>query len=210
MLIGVACRSMEIEGKEKYFINESYTKVLNSYENISFILLSNSNQMDSIFSLCDAFILPGGRDIDPTYYGEINEDSDIDAYADELDFKVINYAKKNKIPLLGICRGIQSINVFMGGSLYQDIENHSNVLHDVHLGTNDIYNNKVITTNSFHHQSIKKLAHNFDILGITKDNHIELIKHRTLPIIGVQYHPELNDKILFDYFINFILDNKKR
>ncbi len=205
MIIGIASRTLMCSDSERKIVNKTYLEALKKYDNISYLSLLPTNNIEDILHCCDAFILPGGRDIDPKYYDEANTASDVDEESDSLDQSIIFHAIKFKKPLLGICRGIQSINVFMGGSLYQDIKNHANHEHQVILYNNPIYKNKFITSNSFHHQSIKKLADNFLILGVTFDNQIEIIKHESLPILGVQFHPELNDIKIFDYFINTMI-----
>lgn len=175
--IGIAIRKNEVD----YFVHRSYISMLQKYHvNYDFVTLSTN--LDAF----DAFLLPGGNDIDSSYYGEINYACrNVDFEMDELDKKIIDYAIKNKIPLLGICRGIQSINVFMGGSLKQDILNHNNENHFIYL------NNKYYLVNSFHHQSIAKLAPDLEILAESLDHEIEIVKHRHLPIYGLAFHPEL-------------------
>ena len=84
--------------------------------------LDNFNEIEK----CHGVVLTGGEDVHPRfynlpeYYPYCYED-DIDEKRDEFEFKVLDYTEKNKIPILGICRGIQVANVFFGGTLYQDI-----------------------------------------------------------------------------------------
>ncbi len=189
MKFGIAIRKNYTD----YFIHKSYILMLEKYNHSFGIITLNSNLNEY-----DAFLLPGGDDINPTYYNQKNYAcNNIDLEIDFLDKKIIEYAYNNKKPLLGICRGIQSINVFLGGTLKQNILNHSNENHFI------FFNNKKILVNSFHHQSIDKLAPNFNILAKSIDNEIEIIKHNSLPIIGIQFHPELFDfdmSIIFNEF----------
>lgn len=185
--IGIAIRKNEVD----YFVHRSYIKLLEKY-NMSYDFITLQTNLESF----DGFLLPGGDDIDSAYYNEKNYAcKNVDAEMDELDKKIIFYAVQNKKPLLGICRGIQSINVFLGGSLKQDILFHSNENHFIYM------KNKYHLVNSFHHQSISKLAPNLEILAESLDHEIEIIKHRFLPIYGLAFHPEL---ISFDlsFFFN--------
>lgn len=177
MKIGIAVRKNPTD----YFVHQAYLSMLKrSNFRYDFITLETD------LSGFDGFLLPGGYDLDPSLYNEDNYASKhIDEEMDQLDFKIIEYAVKNKKPLLGICRGIQSINVYFGGSLKQDILNHMNENHFIK------FNNQYMLVNSFHHQSIARLAPSLQVLGTSLDGEIEIIKHQSLPIYGVQFHPEL-------------------
>lgn len=185
MKIGIALRLEQ----QKLYINKSYIEYFSS--------LGYSLEFIDIYSdlkTFDMFILPGGYDINPSYYNESNTASfNIERYNDILDFKIIEYAYLNNKKLLGICRGMQSINVYFNGSLYQNIENHKNNNHFI------IFNNKHILVNSYHHQSVKTTAKYMEILAQNLDDNIEIIKYKK--IIGVQFHPELMNTPIIDKFI---------
>lgn len=154
---------------------------------------------------CDGLILPGGGDITPAFFGEQNRGSrNIDTELDILQLQALELCMKNRIPVLGICKGIQIINVGLGGTLYQDMptaQRHQydgcDKYHDS-IAVKDswlyeLYGER-FTVNSAHHQAIKKLG---DGLIATQycpeDGCIEAIVHRELPILGVQWHPERID-----------------
>lgn len=185
MKIGIALRFEN----GKLYINKSYIDYFNSFGyNIEFIDI-NSN-----LNSYDLFILPGGYDINPSYYNEINTSSyNIERYNDILDFKIIEHAYLNNKKVIGICRGMQSINVYFNGSLYQNIENHKNNNHFI------MFKNKYILVNSYHHQAIKKIANYMEILAQNLDDDIEIIRYKK--IIGVQFHPELMNTPIIDKFI---------
>lgn len=174
-------------------------------------ILTNNNLEENL-SKCKGFIIPGGIDISPKFYHEKNSGLSIncDDTIDYLDKTIIDYSVNNKKPLLGICRGLQAINVFMGGSLYQDINNHKGISHKLIGYENELIDLNNTIVNSFHHQAIKRLADNFIIIAKTNDNIIEAILHKYLPIIAFQWHPEvdlenmINEKIFktFFYLIN--------
>lgn len=177
MKIGIAVRKDATD----YFVHQAYISMLKR-SNLQYDFIT----LETDLSPFDGFLLPGGYDLDPSLYNEENYASKhIDEEMDQLDFKIIEYAVKNKKPLLGICRGIQSINVYLGGSLKQDILNHMNENHFTR------YNNHYIFVNSFHHQSIARLAPSLQTLGTSLDGEVEIIQHQSLPIYGVQFHPEL-------------------
>ena len=187
MKIGIAMRRNEVD----YFVHRSYIYLLEKYH-LTYDFITLETDLGGF----DGFLLPGGYDIDPKFYNERNyASSNIDNEMDLLDQKIILYAYQNKKPLLGICRGIQSINVFLGGTLKQHIRNHMDENHFIQI------NHQYILVNSFHHQSIDQLAPKLEAIGTSLDGEIEVIRHKELPIYGVQFHPEL---ISFDLkaFIN--------
>ena len=161
---------------------------------------------------CDGLILCGGGDISPEFYNEENTNClDIDFSRDRYEFELLKNFIARKKAVLGICRGIQIINVFFGGSLYQNIENHKNndgtdAYHQVTVRKSFLKNlyGENFLVNSCHHQSIKSLGKNLSVTALAPDNTIEGIVHKNLSIIGVQWHPERieSGKILFDYFLD--------
>lgn len=184
MKIGIAVRTNHVD----YFVHQSYCSLLRKYQfDYDFVYLTSN------LSQYDGFLIPGGYDIDSKFYNEkpyacqnISEEMDL------LDQKIILYAVEHKKPLLGICRGLQSINVFLGGSLKQDMKQHQHENHFI------CFQNRFYLVNSFHHQSILRLAKNLDAIAYSIDGEIEIVRHRFLPILGVQFHPEIIDTKLND------------
>lgn len=178
MIIGITLRAND----DSLSIKNRYLNYFNRISN-KLILLCQSNL--DLLSMCDLIVITGGGDIHPFLYNEsIKAKLNIYKGEDELDLKIIDYAVKYNIPLLGICRGMQIINVYFNGSLHQDICNHQNVNHTLkakHIS---------FKTNSYHHQAIKKLGNNLEAFLVTNDGIIEGIYHNNLKIVGVQYHPE--------------------
>lgn len=160
---------------------------------------------------CDGLILCGGGDISPLFYNEENEKSlNVDISRDKYEFELLEKFIFLKKPVLAICRGIQIVNVFFGGTLYQNIENHKNIdgtdlFHQVTAKERFLKNlyGEEFLVNSCHHQAIKTLGKDLCVTAISPDNVIEGIVHKSLSIIGVQWHPERieNGKLLFDYFL---------
>jgi len=160
----------------------------------------------------DFVLLTGGPDINPFFYGETNTDARfVDKNRDILDWTLCRRALSEKLPLLGICRGMQMINIACGGSLHQDIyrakvtKKHPSYhkIHSCYPLCDHIPTGKV---NSRHHQAVKAVAPGLDVIATsTKDNIIEAIY--APGILGVQWHPEdlwASDykwQSLFDWFL---------
>ena len=155
----------------------------------------------STLTTCDALILPGGSDITPGFYGqEVRGSRGINTELDLLQIQALEYFTRVGKPVLGICKGMQLINVYFGGTLIQDLSNHKehqqeegDLLHPSIITTDcilrDLYGDE-FTINSNHHQAVDKLGKNLHIIQMSHDNVIEGIVHDTLPIIAVQWHPE--------------------
>ena len=216
-IIGVTPRLLIEDGVEKQFVNTSYIDVLLNYDcNIIMLTLNNPN-VDELLELCDGFLITGGSDLDPKFYNEENkgDSKGVDERLDTVDKAVVDYAYKNKKPLLGICRGHQSINVFLGGSLIQHIDKHRSIKgdHEVYSIKNEYLDfDEKIYTNSYHHQAVKESAPGMEVICKHLDGTCEAIIHKELPIIGIQWHPEKmyetkESKIIFDKFFEFV--NKK-
>lgn len=158
----------------------------------------------------DCIILSGGYDIAPEEYGETDLDMSgtVIRERDRFDFKVIEYAVKYGKPLFGICRGLQCINVFFGGSLFQDINSQLGILVSSHEqiepteclthGVTVLKDSRLfglcgtdyIKVNSHHHQAIKRLGNGLIESGTAEDGIAEAIESVEHDIIAVQFHPE--------------------
>lgn len=169
----------------------------------------------------DGFLFSGGVDIDPIYYGEkkLFDSVEIEAERDLFEFNMFTPIYESKKPILGICRGIQVLNVFMGGTLYQHMENHmqsepgTQPTHMINVTQGSllekITGQKQLFTNSFHHQNIKKIGNGLSIDALSEDGYIECIHAPEHPFfMGIQWHPEMycnNDPCMqkiFDTFVN--------
>jgi len=164
----------------------------------------------SISKNCDILCLAGGGDLLPNFYRKSNVFSfNVDPKKDIAEFRLLNdFIIKNK-PIIGICRGLQVINVFFNGTLIQNILGHSQInnkdtTHKVFCLKNSIYYEKFspkITVNSAHHQAIEVLGDNLVVDMVSNDGIIEAIHHKTLPIIAYQFHPERLQNDDFFFFI---------
>lgn len=160
----------------------------------------------------DGLLLTGGGDIDPKYFHEeiIPECGAIDATRDAYDMRLITYARRYQTPILGICHGMQILNVQMGGTLYQDIYVQNSGKHLLHHDQNDtprtepthnvivdsssklhqITKRNELAVNTFHHQAVKDIAPTLRCAATATDGICEAIESPYYPIIGVQWHPE--------------------
>lgn len=191
-----------------FYITDANIKMFKD-KGVELVLINDINNVENIVKECAFLYVPGGVDVDPKYYREeINGTKDHYDFLDELDMTYIKAFYDANKPILGICRGLQIINVTFGGSLYQDIKNHGYQHHDITIEKDsfldEIYNSKTLNVNSLHHQAIKDLAPNFKIVARASDGTIEAIQDKN--IYAVQWHPELIDSERFiNYFINKFL-----
>lgn len=147
----------------------------------------------------DGLVLCGGNDINPAYYNEeMNGTVDIDYERDTVEFALLKAFVDAGKPVFGICRGCQLINVFFGGTLYQDMQNHAapSEKYPVHGVTavkgstiERLYGTDFIV-NTCHHQAIKTPGDGLKITLTAADGTVEGAEHRTLPVFAVQWHPE--------------------
>lgn len=147
----------------------------------------------------DALLLCGGDDIATWRYGEErNGAEDPDEQRDEEEFRLVRSFVDAKKPIFGICRGEQLLNVFFGGTLTQHIptwEAHKDyLLHEVVAASDGfparLYGER-FAVNSAHHQAVKQLGNGLRAVAWSADDRvIEAIEHETLPVEGVQWHPE--------------------
>ena len=147
---------------------------------------------------CCALLLPGGGDIEPWRYGQENTASrDLEAERDHAELELIHRFLSAGKPILGVCRGMQLLNVYFGGTLAQDISGHSQVdgaarLHSVRTAPSLFQSLTGETTllNSAHHQAVDRPGPGLLPVQWSDDGIIEGMLHRTLPIWAVQWHPE--------------------
>lgn len=186
------------------------------------IPIGTPDEAKQYVSMVDKILLIGGQNVDPEFYHEDNvaTDDDFLRKRDDFEFAIIDEAIRQQKPVFSVCRGTQLMNVALGGSLNQAIENHwqdepSDYLHHpmtVKEGTKlaEIYGT-LTDINSFHHQSIKDLSPILEVIAKDpNDGTIEAVQsnHKDINFLGVQWHPELlidnrgADQELFNYFVN--------
>ena len=169
------------------FLYENYTSYLESF---GFKLVKISNFSKDIASYFDKYkikrvILSGGNSVSPKLYGSRTKIDDVSNERDTTEAELLRVAIKRRIPVLGICRGMQFINVFFGGKL-KKVVGHVRSGHSVNILKGD-----TIKVNSYHNYGLteKELACNLKIFAVA-DKVVEGLYHLQYPIAGIQWHPE--------------------
>lgn len=232
--IGISSSLLTIEsgsflGSERAFVGYDYIEgivkaggvpvVIPVVEDLTLV----AEQMQGIKGL----LLSGGHDVSPQFYGEEPAQTlqGVNQKRDQHERELIRYAHQTGQPLLGICRGLQLLNVTFGGTLYQDIDSLSpNILqhmqksypycpsHQVELvkGTllQKLFEQDELAVNSYHHQAIKKVAPDFLVNARSKDGMIEGIEKKGEGfVVAVQWHPEMmfaKSALMFKLFEGFV------
>ena len=217
LLLGILIFSSCENKQQKTIIlskaSSNYVKWIES-EKIIVLDAYTIKNTDSILKLADGIILTGGEDINPLEYNDttnLKVCGPINYSRDTLERKLFDFALENKIPLMGVCRGMQMMNVASGGTLYGDIpteigteiihRNNGEVMHEIVLSSEMTYYNNLIfplykdtfLVNSWHHQGLKDVAENIHIIARSYDGLPEaaIMDTSVHPfIIAVQFHPE--------------------
>ena len=182
--------------------------------------LPRESDPSALVARLDALVVAGGQDVDPRSFGQqpTAMTSRLDPVRDDFEASLILAAIERDIPLLGICRGAQLLNVALGGSLVldlvaqQEIE-HARWIYPPELRTHDvvcrpgslasaIYGEEV-RVNSFHHQAIGELGTGIAVSATATDDTIEAIEVEGVRAIGVQWHPEMlaDPDLIFDWLV---------
>lgn len=226
-------------GKKKVLIIGTSPRIGSEYHNIAdnynydlYISsgLGNVDDAREMIRDADGVIFAGGMDFDPSLYGSNHYDLVEEYFPDDDrdDLKLLSLAIEENKPILGICRGMQLINIYYGGSLYEDIptqvgdyvshrgDENTFSYHNISFNENSTIYDKlggeiIRNVNSMHHEGIKTLSDGLMITAQSDDGIIEAIENPYYNsfMMGVQWHPEYNGgeldsltKIIFDYFTN--------
>ncbi|MFC5450007.1 gamma-glutamyl-gamma-aminobutyrate hydrolase family protein [Paenibacillus aestuarii] len=218
--------------QEWQLLADDYIQAIEKAGGIPVILpvVENPETILPILAKLDGILFTGGNDVSPLCFNEIPSSAvgEVSVKRDRTDLALIKSALENyQMPILGICRGCQVLNVALGGTLHQDLTKDGvtknehfllsypieHISQKVNLETNSrlakIFASNSIGINSFHHQAVKNLGKNLVVAARAEDDVIEAIE---IPgerfIVGVQWHPEMmqknkvNHSVLFESFIN--------
>lgn len=170
--------------------------------------LSRDAPVEAMLRRIDGLVLTGGADVNPTRYGEVPsaECGAIEDERDEWEIALVNEALRGGVPVYGICRGIQLLNVARGGTLVQDIGSSSGDRHDryevareetVHAvrmvrGTlaHEVFGGE-LRVNSLHHQAVDEVGAGLVASGHSPDGTIEVLEMPGAKVLGVEWHPEM-------------------
>lgn len=235
-IIGISANEIQDPGKTLYnlpisYLPAGYVRAVQEVGGVPVVLpLGKVEDAKEYISLIDKLILTGGQNVSPSLYLEnekpLNEELSL-LERDMFEMALIEEAIKQHKPIFGVCRGLQLVNVYLGGTLHQDLSlrNPEPIPHmqdpiERWIATHDIlvekdsllypiYGDKG-NVNSFHFQSVKKIGNDLKITAVSDDGVIESIestsdKHR---ILGVQWHPDFayqtleKEKEVFDFVVN--------
>ena len=176
-----------------------YARYLDYFESNNLIVVFLTlNTYKYLINSLSCLALIGGGDVNPKIYNSLAT-LDYDYELDKLEFLLIKEALDRKLPIFGICRGLQILNTYFGGTLKEIPSSHLG-LHNIKL-KNDV----VKSVNSFHHLCVDTLASNFSILAKSNDFVIEEIEDKKRMIFAIQYHPEINfDYEILNYFLSYL------
>ena len=228
-VIGI-CGAYHTE-EETVLIKETYTNAILRWGGLPVVLpeVTDKETIERYLDVIDGLLLSGGGDIEASIFGEekLPESGEPNLKRDAFELSITPLAVERQMPVFGICRGMQVLNVALGGTIYQDIpvqlgipcEKHrqekpySAPYHEVLLERNGLFASIVgsdsVMTNSMHHQSLKDIAESLVVEGRTADGVIEAVSSRENEgVFGVQFHPEYlqeNDPALAGLFRHFIV-----
>lgn len=228
--IGLTMR-LELE-TDRFYLGRDYCEALEHFGAIPFHipLIPKRDYLRKVLSHLDGILLPGSdTDVDPLRFDEEPHPKlkKVVYVKEETDLIILDEAERLGMPVLGICFGMQILNVYRGGTLVQDIESMipNFIKHEqgIPLGRNShrieikkgslpdgFAGKEEVKVNSHHHQSIKSIGRHLKVSAVAKDGVIECIEDERDDrfILGVQWHPELSwkednfSKNIFQYFVN--------
>ncbi|HEY7419510.1 MAG TPA: gamma-glutamyl-gamma-aminobutyrate hydrolase family protein [Ktedonobacteraceae bacterium] len=214
-LIGIPCHAGLRAETERpiYYNNRTYTQAVEQAGGTPVLIpiLDEIESLDTLLPRLDGLLISGGIDVDPCHYDEEPHPllGETNPQLDKLEMKLIQWALEHRKPTLGICRGMQVMNVALGGTLYQDLNaeisdclRHANwdlprnkLVHrvDVVAGsrTESVLGVQELMVNSLHHQAVKEPGENVFISGYSEDRVAEILEVSGHPfMMAAQCHPE--------------------
>lgn len=210
-VIGIGCMIIETEsGAFKSAVSNQYVEAVIKGGGVPIMLpYTQARLADQWLSLCDGLIMPGGYDIQPLLYDEDSRQGlgRVDPKEDNYQLELLNKAICRDMPVLGICKGCQLINVALGGNLYQDLKEIPTEIQHYMKADDPVVAHKVCAepslpigkllgksfyTNSFHHQAIHKLGEGLQVMAHTSDGVVEAVFAKDKKFVwGIQWHPEM-------------------
>ena len=196
--------------ENRFSMHAAYIEAVERGGGIPVTITTHNTDPQNYVDKFDGFVLTGGGDICPTFYGGNEHHKELAFVNQERDKFEIEFAKlllRQNRPLLAICRGLQVVNVAMGGSLHEHLPdkygckvlhrgpNREKISHDIAVESNsrlaDILKETEFICPSYHHQSIKDLAPGFKVVATAPDGVIEAVESHLYPnLISLQWHPE--------------------
>ena len=220
-IIGI---TTDLEDKSN-LIESAYSKAVEFYGGAPVLIptvaeTSGSDFLFSIVSAIDGLLIPGSRDMDPKFYGESPHPAikPMSPERTETEFSVLRLALERDMPVLGICGGMQFINVFYGGSIHQDIKallpdalcHEGGEVHDVTVLPDTVFGGfaeeKEFGIKSYHHQAINSVGEGLRVSALAPDGIVEGFESADGRVMGFQWHPELErtrlSELIFTRFLS--------
>lgn len=227
-------------GMPRVMVEAGYLRALGVAGLLPLILspLDHPATRDRLFGLSSGLVLSGGEDVDPSRYGEAPDGArTVSPERDAMEIDLLHRALDRRIPVLAICRGVQLLNVALGGTLYQDLEarmgtdiDHDRYrefdghIHAIHAEDEQllsgVFPDSDFVQNSAHHQGIQDLADTLTAVAWAPDGLIEAVEYRVPGAAwttGVQWHPERKleqpsgtNLRLFERFASEVYDRSAR
>lgn len=196
----------------RQFVSHSYIQAMEDAGAVCVIIpcTEDASHFPRYYGLCDGFLFCGGDDISPRLFGEdlLTDRGRTDMRMDCFHLDFMKYVLSASLPILAVCRGMQVLNVALGGTIYQDIslrngvsqnhmqrsENRGDVCHRVACAKGSMLYNicgSFLETNSFHHQCIKTVGKGLTVSAVAADGIVEAIEDSSRSfLVGLQWHPE--------------------
>ncbi|MFP4248118.1 MAG: gamma-glutamyl-gamma-aminobutyrate hydrolase family protein [Armatimonadota bacterium] len=230
--IGVVCNYSDDDSgpfAERQQVNQPYLDCVSEAGGAALLIHDCADdEITALLELCDGLLVTGGPDLDPRAYGRQPHAKlgSVSPRRDHLDAVAVRYAlDRPDLPVFGICRGIQAINVIGGGSLVQDVQSEVRGAlkhrqkaprwfgtHDIEVAEDSLLAEIVgagrLSVNSYHHQAVDDVAPGFEVVARSEDGVVEAIERQEARFcLGVQFHPEAmadRDETLMGIFTAFI------
>jgi putative glutamine amidotransferase len=212
--IGITGTTRYYSGADRSTVNAAYVRSVVGAGGIPLVLppLLGASHVEDIVEVLDGLVLSGGEDVDPKHYGQAPHTTvkdNIDPLRDAQELALFRLAQAQNLPVLAICRGIQLVNVALGGTLWQDLptdkpqslhhtqpDGRTARTHSIEITPGSRLERALgatsIEVNSFHHQSIRDLAPGLLVTALAPDGEIEGVESpKGAPwLLAVQWHPE--------------------
>ncbi|MEW6623661.1 MAG: gamma-glutamyl-gamma-aminobutyrate hydrolase family protein [Bacillota bacterium] len=232
-VIGLTCSE---DGGDNVCLSKHYHRSVERAGGIPLLVPPVEAAIADYLAMFDGFILSGGVDVDPLYFHEepVQGMGEIMPERDSFEIKLVQQAFAADLPLLVICRGLQVLNIALGGNIYQDIYSQMSgaikhcqqaprwyPTHSVSIKGNSVlkkvFSHEVVLVNSFHHQGVKILAPGLEAAAFSSDGLVEAVWAPEKEfVLGVQWHPECmveryrEQQEIFNVFIKACVKSKKQ
>jgi putative glutamine amidotransferase len=239
-LIGIPCHNDKAQAEDyppRFVMSQGYVWALQSAGAIPILipLLTDQAALRDLYERLDGLLLAGGGDLDPSTYGEHPHPKlwEVDLLRDRVELTLARWAMVDDLPILAVCRGIQTLNVAAGGSLYQDVPSQcpSSIEHNWHRRQPRNYRAHTVevapgsrlaaligagtvAVNSLHHQAVKEVGQDLTATAVAPDGLVEAIESTNHHfVLGVQWHPEVlaqEDPRMQALFDTFVAEARRR